>query len=360
MNVDPKELAKQFTPTKPKNSKPFESDRKQHNGARYSPCGKFLVAGGYQGNVLRWDVTGEAPKSLEPLTGHNGWVQAYAFAPSGKWLFTGDSWGRLQAWDYTAEKPKAAWNIAEAHAGWLRSIAVSGDGKVLATCGRDQVVRLWDAATGKKLHELTGHNEDVFVVRFHPDGKSLVSGDLKGVIKQWDLATKKHARDFDAKVLFTLNRLQDVGSVRAIAFDKDGKHMLASGTKPKNGGNVQGVPTILVFDWAGGKQTKEFNLGVDGDVYVCDLQFDSRGFFMAAVSGNPGTGKFAFLRIEDKEPFVMQTFGNCHALSMHPDQKHLAATGVNGNSSGNGRVKGMGPMDYPGNYSPITFFDIPG
>lgn len=359
MNTDPKELAKKYTPTKPKTAKPYESDKKQHNGARYSPCGKFLLAGGYEGAVHRWDVTGDEPKMLEPLTGHNAWVQALAFSPSGKLVFTGDSWGRLRAWDYAAEKAQPTWDIADAHDGWLRMIAVSSDGKLLATCGRDQVVRLWDAATGKKLYEFTGHNRDVQTVQFHPDNKQLVSGDLYGVIKQWDVTAKKHVRDLDAKLLYLENRLQEIGGVRSMVFDKEGKTLLVGGTKPKNGGNVQGVPTLLAFNWADGKKTSETTFGADGDVYVYELQYDPRGYVIVGISGNPGVGKFCFWQIGDKEPFFTQAMGNCHAVSIHPSGKKLAMTGVNANSQGNGRVKGMGEMDYPGNYSPITFWDMP-
>jgi WD40 repeat protein len=359
MNTDPKSLAEQYTPTKPKDSKPFESDKKQHNGARYSPCGRFLIAGGYDGSVHRWDVTGDEPKLLEPLTGHHGWVQALAFAPGGGIVFTGDSWGRLRAWDYTADKPTPSWEIAEAHDGWLRRIAVSGDGKMLATCGHDQVVRLWDAATGKKEHEFTGHGHDVFVVAFHPDNRQLVSGDHYGVIKHWDIADRKHVRDFDARVLFVENRLQEVGSVRSILFDKDGTTLLAGGTKPKNGGNVQGTPTLLTFNWADGQKTAETTFGGEGDVYVYELQLDPRGYVLVGISGNPGTGKFCFWRIGDKEPFFSQAMGNCHAISVHPSGQKLAMTGINANNQGNGRVKGTGDMDYPGNYSPITFWDMP-
>lgn len=359
MNADPQELAQKYTPTKPKTAKPYESDKKQHNGARYSPCGTYLLAGGYEGAVLRWDVTGDEPKMLEPMTGHHGWVQALAFSPCAQLVFTGDSWGRLRAWDYAAEKPTPAWDIADAHDGWLRMIAVSSDGRLLATCGRDQVVRLWDAATGKNLHEFTGHNCDVQVVLFHPDNQQLVSGDLFGVIRQWDVVAKKHVRDLDAKQLYLENRLQEIGGVRSMVFDHEGKTLLVGGTKPKNGGNVQGIPTLLAFNWADGNKTSETTFGADGDVYVYELQYDPRGYAIVGISGNPGVGKFCFWQIGDSEPFFSQSMGNCHAVSMHPSGKKLAMTGINANNQGNGRVKGTGDMDYPGNYSPITFWDMP-
>lgn len=158
-------------------SEVFESDQKQHNGARYSPCGKFLVAGGYEGSIYRWDVSlssidllEEKPKTLESLTGHKEWVQALAF--SSKTLFSGDSHGRLMAWDYKKEKPTNIWYIENAHDGWIRNIVVNKDEKLLATCGIDKVIRVWSTDDGKKIHEFKDHNKDVLSLAFHPDGEA--------------------------------------------------------------------------------------------------------------------------------------------------------------------------------------------
>ena len=354
--TDPKAAT---TPVVPRKGKPFESDKKQHNGARYSPCGKYLLAGGYTGQVYRWDVTGDEPKALAPVEGHHGWVQALAFAPRGEMVFTGDSWGRLRAWSYVGEKPQMKWDLAAAHDGWLRDVDVSRDGTKLVTCGRDQTVRVWDAATGKKLHEFVGHNDDVLCVVFGPDGKSVLSGDLHGSVRQWDLASGKVVRTFDASSLFMLSRLQDTGGPRVLRFSTDGKTLLVAGTKPSGGGTVQGTPTVIVFDAASAKETKRFELGVSNECFVQDVQYHAQGFWMAAISGTPGSGKFVLLRLNEDKPFHEQKVGNCHALSVRPDGACLVATLINAGSNGNGRVKGAGPMEYPGNYSPLAFFDIP-
>ena len=47
--------------------------------ARYSPCGRFLVACGYDATIQRWDLSGEQPTLMTPLGGHHGWVQAMDF-----------------------------------------------------------------------------------------------------------------------------------------------------------------------------------------------------------------------------------------------------------------------------------------
>ena len=39
--------------------------------ARYSPCGKFLIAPGFDSHVHRWNVEGEGPVALLPVDGHS-------------------------------------------------------------------------------------------------------------------------------------------------------------------------------------------------------------------------------------------------------------------------------------------------
>jgi WD40 repeat protein len=354
MDTDPKELAKRYEPKQVREIKP---DR-QMSMVRISPCGTWLAAACTDGTIRRWNLAEEEIPEPAPLTGHGGWVTAIAFAHAGERLFACDSWGGLSAWSYADEEPKLLWQVKEAHNGWIRGLAVSRDGQQLASCGFDQHVRVWDAAEGKKTQEFAGHKEDVFSVAFHPDGKSLVSGDLKGHVRQWDLASGQQTRQFDCHLLYALSRLQDVGGARVLSFNADGSQLACAGLTPKNGGNVQGVPTILLFDWASGELKHTVKVGNDGDGYVYDVYFHADGFLMAVTSGNPGTGKLFFIRPGDAQPFYLSTkMPNCHSLAIHPDGRRLVVSATNGGSNGNGRnLKGE---TYTGNWSPLYVLEMP-
>lgn len=376
MMTDAKSLRERYTPQERR----IINAACQMTAARFSPCGTYLVAGGFDGRLHRWlaaalDVpepeTGPngkpkprpkpqdvpQPEALPPREGHAAWVTAVAFSPSGDVLFSGDSWGRLCA-AKLADEMSSLWQQEVAHDGWLRDLAVHPDGTRLASCGRDRAVRLWSAADGTRQRELTGHQDEVFSVAFHPDGRFLVSGDLKGAVRQWDATSGEPVRQFDAGPLFKLDRLQDVGGARLLRFSPDGGTLAVAGTAPKNGGNVQGVPTVLLFDWATGQLRQTLALGTAGDVYVCDLAFHPDGFLMAVTSGNPGQGKLLFQQADQTEPFHVTThMANCHSLSLHPDGRRLAIAATNRGSNGNGRRLKDG--QYPGNFSPIHLFDLP-
>jgi WD40 repeat protein len=65
----------------------------------------------------------------------------------------------------------------------------------------------------KPLREFGENSEDLYTLAWHPDGQSLFCGDAKGIVKQWEFASGKCLREFNAGVLFKLDRLQDVGGV---------------------------------------------------------------------------------------------------------------------------------------------------
>lgn len=354
MNDDVKMLLERY---EPKPTKPVETTR-QMCTARYSPCGRFLVAGGFDALVHRWDVSAAEVKVLPTLAGHNGWVDEVAFDPAGEFFVTADTWGQLRCWKSGIDA-EPVWSIAEAHDGWIQDLAISPDGSLIATCGNDHAVRVWSAADGAKRHELSGHGTEVFSVAFHPDGQSLVSGDLKGSVRQWNLATGECSRQLDASVLYTEHRLQEVGGARKLHFSRDGRLLTCAGTKPANGGNVQGIPTVLLFDWESGELKRTFELGKTGDVYVSDVAFHPDGFLMLTISGNPGTGKLVYHRLEDEKPFFETTrVPNAHSLSLHPYGGRLAVVTTNSGSNGNGRrVDKDG--NYIGNHSPIVLLDMP-
>jgi len=324
---------------------------------RYSPCGKFLVAGGSDGTIRRWDVSSDPATELPALTGHGGWVQALALHADGQRFFAADSWGQLRCWPLVEKEAKPLWALDQAHAGWIRGLALSSDGKLIATCGTDDKVRLWSTTDGKQQQELAGHPDDIFAVAFHPDGKSLVSGDLKGNVKHWAVASGKCQRDLDARVLYRLDRLQDVGGARCLVFDPTGATLACAGTQPKGGGNVQGVPTILVYDWQSGKLQHKVEVGTDADGFVFDLHFHTDGFIMAVTSGNPGSGKFFFQRPGEAKPFFLTALPNCHSLAVHPNGARLTVAATNGGSNGNGRLLDKN-KEYPGNWSPLHVYDL--
>jgi WD40 repeat protein len=215
---------------------------------RFDPQGRYVFAGSEDSSVQRWAL---ADGAKTPLLGHESWVRAIGFSKDGAATLTGGYDGRLVWWPTDAAEPKPIRSI-DAHQGWLRSLAVSPDGTLVATCGNDASVRLWKIDDGSLVRELAGHERPVYTVQFHPGGEFLLSGDLMGVVKQWNVGSGEAVRTFDAKPLYSYHGGQrvDFGGVRTIAVSADGKQLGAGGlhkaTNPL--GNVH-EPIALRWNW---------------------------------------------------------------------------------------------------------------
>jgi WD40 repeat protein len=129
--------------------------------ARFSPCGQFLCAAGYDARIPRWKLAGDEFAALPPLESHHGWVQCLDFAASSKRLLTADSWGKLCCWDYQSETPETVWADEEAHDGWIRGLHCSPDGKLVATGGNDHVLRIWSVDDGEKQIRTSARASDL-------------------------------------------------------------------------------------------------------------------------------------------------------------------------------------------------------
>jgi len=288
--IDSKELLKKF---EPKQAKVITADP-QVRCVRFSPCGKILVAGGYDARVRRWNFANAETPELQALSGHHAWVEAVALRSDGELLFSGDSWGQLCCWsNYSADQPAVKWKHENAHDGWIRDLAISPDGQSLASCGSDRVARIWSVEDGTKKHELANYGQDLLRIRYLPDG-TLVTGDDRGIVKHWKL-DGAIVRQFDASSLYLLNRLQDCGGVHALAIDCEAKFLAAGGTTPKNGGTLVGAPTVLIFDIATGEQKHKLTLGGENDCMVADMRFHDEGFLSVVTYGTPGSGQLFYV-----------------------------------------------------------------
>lgn len=98
----------------------------------------------------------------------------------------------IRLWDTATGKRL---HQGDGHQWPVQVVAYSPDGKVLATGGADRLIKIWDAASRKLLRQYLGHSRPVTFLTFTPDGQRLLSGALgEANFCSWDLLDDKAAR----------------------------------------------------------------------------------------------------------------------------------------------------------------------
>ncbi|TYZ59333.1 hypothetical protein PybrP1_008513 [[Pythium] brassicae (nom. inval.)] len=128
------------------------------------------------------------------LPGHRLPVTSVCLADDGKTAFSASKDGAILRWDLAAQtKTRLALpsdDVATAkmdHEKSVLALALSSDGKFLASGGCDKLVRVWDAEKSELLESFKGHRDAVTSLAFHLRSHSLLSGSLDRSIKHWNL-----------------------------------------------------------------------------------------------------------------------------------------------------------------------------
>jgi len=293
------------------------------NSVRIDPQGRYVVGVSEDAVASRFRWADGTRTVMSG--GFQGWGRALAFSTDGKFVITGSTDGNITWWETAAESPTVV-RIQKAHKGWVRCMHNNADGTLIATGGNDNFVRVWNAESGELKHELKGHEKHIYSVIFHPNGQWLLSGDLKGVIRQWALTTGNEIRTFDASKLYTYHGGQrvDYGGVRSLALSPDGTHLAAGGLfeapNPFAGVNK---PLILVFDWESQEIKHEYVTDAVERGVIWRLAWLADGSLMGVSSGT--AGMLLFWKPDKTGDFHRFKLPNqARDMDLHPDGIHVA------------------------------------
>ncbi len=161
---------------------------------------------------------------------------------------------------------------------------------------------------------------------FHPDGARLISGDLKGEVREWDLATGEQLRTLDASPLWKYDTgfRADIGGVRGIALSADAKLLACGGISDvSNAFAGIGNPRVVVFDYETGEIKQQHVTAKKHRGTIWNVRFHPEGFLIGGSGGHEG-GHLLFWKLEEpNEFFDFKLPRTCYDFDLHPDRLRL-------------------------------------
>jgi WD40 repeat protein len=270
-------------------------------------------------------------------------LDALAISADGRFLASGSRDDKINIWDLSTGKLQRRLSSPTPS-----SLAFSPDGKTLACGTWNHAIHLWDTASWEERVPAKGHHGLVSFVAFMPDGQRLLTGSYDRTARLWDLSNAREILRFEPfpKSSFPAAALSPKGNILA-----------------SNGGTAE-TNSIQLWDPARGKLLKEIGLkqrmyrlvffpdgkrlvilggknlflwDLDRRQEVEDFQPSENDGFLALAGNNPGRFLVAMNReavvlwdLKGRELRRLAWEPRSEALAVSPDGRMLAVSGLQG------------------------------
>ncbi len=243
-----------------------------------------IISASRDRSVKVWDLKTGA--ELAVLAGHQGYVSSVRITPDGKRAVTASSDKTLKVWNL--EKYTLVQTLAGL-SGEASNLVITADGKRLfSTAVKKSTgtavwgIAVWDLDLGVEVASLETGSSGILAMAITPGGESLISGDMDGVLRVWDLEHNCLVHTIQAHSGLVLvpggNPLYGL----ALAVTPDGKQVVSASVDQQ----------LRVWDLASGHQVTSFS--AESPLWSCAIATDAQ----TIVAGDL-LGRLHFLRLEN-------------------------------------------------------------
>ena len=285
-------------------------------GLALTPDGSRAYASCADGGLYAVDLaTGRTEVFQER---HASFASGCVLLPDGKTVITGGYDGTLLWHDVESRR---CWRRVQAHRFWSWQLALSPDGRRLATvtgqylsggwkyepaAETEPSVKVFDALTGDPLAAFS-HGPPVLSCTFSPDSRRLAAANMMGEVRVWDWQNAAEGRpeaqwtspDFTS--WGSIKTHHYCGGIYGLAFAPDGASLLGCGMGPMNdpmAGN--GRMTWQRWNWQKGERMDQIKDGQHGSGLMESVAWHPDGtHFVMAGRQAQGTWNAALFNAAD-------------------------------------------------------------
>jgi len=200
----------------------FHGAKKDLLSVAFSSDNRQILTAGRDKAVRLYNTIGECKLTIDDA--HSDWITAVRYSPATEVpLFVTASYDKtVQVWSATDFKLRSR---LAGHSAYVSTIAVSPDGSLCASGGRDGVAMLWDLGEGKRLYSLNAGTK-IHALCFSPNRYWLCAATDKGVLI-WDLESKGVVAELNAHEGVERSRKALVPHCTSLAWSADGATLFA-------------------------------------------------------------------------------------------------------------------------------------
>jgi len=180
----------------------------------FTPSGDHIISGSRDKTIKIWEVS--TSFCVKTLTGHREWIRMVRVYQDGSLIASSSVDHTIRIWSLPSGECKTelrghenvieciAW-APESAGGYISESVANGDtetskrsGLYLVSGARDKTIRMWDVTNGLCLYILTGHDNWIRGLVFHPGGKYFLSCSDDKTLRVWDIKNRRNMKTIEA------------------------------------------------------------------------------------------------------------------------------------------------------------------
>eukprot|EP00026_Physarum_polycephalum_P005729 Phypoly_transcript_05767.p1 GENE.Phypoly_transcript_05767~~Phypoly_transcript_05767.p1 ORF type:complete len:548 (+),score=69.58 Phypoly_transcript_05767:132-1775(+) len=206
-------------------------DERPLSAIGFAPNSRIIATGGWSGSCKLWEISDVSTcRHTTTLRGHNERIHDLSFHPRATLdlsptivnFATSSSDRTVRCWGLASEETANGTNLngnisttsgvpdtlqyitslasLSGHEDRVNGVEFHPSGRYIGSCSSDRTWRLWDVETKKELLLQEGHSKAIHAISFHTDGSLVATAGEDNAVRVWDLRSGRPLWSFAGHV----------------------------------------------------------------------------------------------------------------------------------------------------------------